>query len=310
MSGYKSIDRREFIQNVSKSAAAIAVASLLPISIYGENRHKRLIILHTNDVHSRIEPFPMDGGKFQGRGGFSARNTIIEKIRSIEKNVLLLDAGDILQGTPYFNYFHGDLEFELMSAMKYDAAAIGNHDFDGGMENLARLADKATFPLICSNYDFKETILENKIAEYKIIEKDDIRIGIYALGIELNGLVPDNLCSGIKYSDPVTTALRFEQLLKTKKCDFIICLSHLGYSYSDNKVSDQIIAHKTNFTDVILGGHTHTFMSKPEEILNNRQKSCYIFQTGWGGVNLGRLDFEFDAGKNKKMGVANSLSVS
>jgi len=313
MAEFKLINRRDFIQRSAIICGGALVASSLPFHVFSKTGIKKIVILHTNDVHSRIEPFPMDGGKHQGKGGFSARASLIEKIRKEEgsENVLLFDAGDILQGTPYFNYFQGDIEFKLMSAMKYDATAIGNHDFDGGLENLARLAAMSDFPLICSNYEVNNTALENLVLPYKIFDRGDLKIGVYSLGIELNGLVPDKLIKGIVCNEALQKAIYYEKLLHSKhKCDLIICLSHLGYAYKNDKISDSIIAQNTKYTDLIIGGHTHTFMSKPELFPNKSGNSCCVFQTGWGGINLGRTDFEIEVGKKNKRITGNSLSVS
>jgi 5'-nucleotidase len=305
------LNRREFIIRAGLAGGAALASSVLPLRLFANNSRPKIVILHTNDVHSRIEPFPMDGGRHQGKAGFSPRAAIIEKIRNDEPNVLLFDAGDILQGTPYFNYFQGDIEFDLMSKMMYDATAIGNHDFDAGIENLSKLAKRASFPLICSNYETTGTVLENQVLPFKVFKKANINIGVYALGIELNGLVPEKLFEGVVYSDPLTAALYYENLLAKKyNCQLIICLSHLGYKYANKKISDVDIAKKTSFTDLIIGGHTHTFMDKPDCVLNAESDNCYVFQTGWGGINLGRVDFEFSGRRKGRIVIADSVSVS
>jgi len=313
MGEYKLINRRDFLQHSAILGGSAMLATFTPFNIFARSSSQKIVILHTNDVHSRIEPFPMDGGKLQGRGGFSARASLVDAIRKEvgSENVMLFDAGDILQGTPYFNYFQGDIEFKLMSELKYDASAIGNHDFDGGIENLARLAKNADFPLLCANYDVQSSALNNLVLPFKIFNRGSLKVGVYALGIELNGLVPRKLTTGVEYLPPLEKAIYFEKLLHSHYgCHLIVCLSHLGFSYRNSKISDVVIAQSTSFTDVVVGGHTHTFMKKPEIINNKRGNYCYVFQTGWGGVNLGRLDFEFLKGKKKNLVLANSLSVS
>ena len=215
---------------------------------------EKLTILHTNDVHSRIEPFPMDGGRYQGLGGAARRAALIRQIRAKEKQVLLLDSGDIFQGTPYFNFYGGELEFKLMSAMKYDAATIGNHDFDGGIEGLHRQLKYADFPFVSSNYDFSDTIMNGKTKEYQVFKKGWLTIGVFGLGIELKGLVPKSLYRETRYLDPLTQANKTARhLKKEEKCDFVICLSHLGNRYKDSQVSDWIIAENSEDIDLILG---------------------------------------------------------
>jgi 5'-nucleotidase len=310
MEGSGLIKRRDFIKTTVAAAGSVAI-SATPFGLMAAGKQVKITILHTNDVHSRIEPFPENDSRFGGRGGFAARASLIKKIREQEEHVLLLDAGDILQGTPYFNLFGGELEFKLMSEMKYDAATIGNHDFDNGMDGLEKILPLADFPFVSSNYDFSETNLSGKIKPYHIIEKGGIRIGIYGLGVELKGLVPDTLYGKTRYHDPVANALRQEAELKKKlKCDMVVCLSHLGYRYATGKISDLTLAPKLNYTDLIIGGHTHTFMNEPHTVQNSAGNKTLIFQIGWAGVNLGRLDFIFDAQKRQKLVFAAPVKIS
>lgn len=262
---------------------------------------QHLVILHTNDVHSRLEPFPMDGSRNQGLGGVAARAAIIESIRQQHEHVLLLDAGDIFQGTPYFNMYKGEPEIKAMAAMHYDACTIGNHDFDAGLENFALQLQHANFPLIICNYDFTNTPMEHNFVPYKIFKKGKLKIGVLGVGIALKGLVPDNLFGNTVYLDPVAKANETAHHLKYKeKCDLIICLSHLGYNYKEGgKISDRILAAETEYIDLIIGGHTHTFMPEPELIVNKKGSEVAINQVGWGGLALGRLDYTF-SGVNKK----------
>jgi len=293
------MNRRLFLKNSTYSTILLTSGSLVGLANPLIADVTKLTILHTNDVHSRIDPFPMDGSKSEGRGGVAKRASLIKQIRSSENNVLLLDAGDIFQGTPYFNFFHGEIEMKLMSEMGYDAATIGNHDFDGGMDGLIKSLDNANFPLLVTNYDFENTEMKDKTLPYKIFKKGGLKIGVFGVGIELNGLVPKSLYKETIYSDPIAAAEKYGAILKNEeKCDYIICLSHLGYKYNEDKISDRVLAKETSYIDLIIGGHTHTFLSEPERTLNKINKPILINQVGWAGMVLGRLDIYFE--KNKK----------
>jgi 5'-nucleotidase len=305
------LNRRKFISKAALATGALLVSPRIAGAAQLFETPKRLTILHTNDVHSRIDPFPMDGGRNQGLGGVAARSKLIRDIRSTEENVLLLDAGDIFQGTPYFNIYKGEPEIKAMSAMGYDACTIGNHDFDAGMEDLAlQLGRHASFPMIVSNYDFSRTPMENKYVPYKIFNKGGIKIGVLGVGIELQGLVPDNLYGNTKYLDPVQKANETADKLKRENCDFIVCLSHLGYKYQENKISDLILAKESENIDLIIGGHTHTFMERPEVIKNKKDDDVLINQVGWAGIQLGRMDFIFEKKKKKNLAGSQSISVT
>lgn len=306
------LSRKKFIQQAALTAGAVFGGGILSEAEAAASPVK-LTILHTNDVHSRLEPFPMDGGRNQGMGGVAARASLIRKIRDEQDHVLLLDAGDIFQGTPYFNLYKGEPEIRAMSAMGYDACTIGNHDFDAGMENLASQLDRhASFPMLVSNYDFTNTAMEGKTIPYKIFRKGRLKIGVFGIGIEMQGLVPDNLYGATKYLDPVQKANEVSSILKKdKNCDMIICLSHLGYQYkTTNKVSDEVMAKETENIDLIIGGHTHTFLEKPIVVKNKKGNDTLINQVGFAGIILGRLDFEFSKFLPKKMTNSYSISVS
>ena len=226
---------------------------------------------------------------------------MIKEIRSAEENVLLLDAGDIFQGTPYFNLYGGEVEMKLMTAMGYDAATMGNHDFDNGLEGFHKQLPHADFPIICSNYDFSNTLLKGATRPYKIFKKQGLKIGVFGVGIELKGLVEDKNYGDTVYIDPVAKANEMASLLKNDlDCDLVICLSHLGYSYKSNKVSDQVLAAQTRNIDLIIGGHTHTFMDVPEDIKNLSGGVTTINQVGFAGINLGRVDYYFEKYKGKR----------
>ncbi len=291
--------RRDFIE---KTAASTALLSLgLSLSSFS-NDSKHLTILHTNDVHSYIDPFPADHPKNPNMGGVSRRATLIENIRKENPNILLLDAGDIFQGTPYFNYYGGELEFKLMSMMQYDATTIGNHDFDNGLEGIVSQMPHATFDFISSNYDFKNTVMDGYTKPFKIFNKNGIKVGVFGLGIELAGLVDTKNYKETVYNNPVETAQEMVRILKhEQKCDLIICLSQLGYKYNTepDKICDLKLAALTKDIDLIIGGHTHTFLDKPTIVKNLDQKEVLVNQVGCYGINLGRIDFYFDNNKQK-----------
>lgn len=300
-------NRREFLKS-SLVGGAVAGSIISPMQLLANEVETKLTILHTNDVHSHIEPFAADDKKYPGLGGAEYRATIIENIRKKSDNVLVFDAGDIFQGTPYFNFFHGDLEIDLMNKMGYDAATIGNHDFDGGIEMLAKQISRSDFPFVNCNYDFTDTPVAGKVHKHITLKKRKLKIGITGCGVELNGLVPDKLYTNTKYSDPVKCVQEQVDILKhEKKCHFIICLSHLGYKYENAKVSDIVLAQNTNNIDLIIGGHTHTFLDIPTKVKNKDGKEVLINQVGWAGVQIGQLDYFFEKSLRKKL--SNSQTV-
>ena len=285
--------RRDFIQKTATSSVLLGLSGV-SLSSFSNIDTKKITILHTNDTHSHIDPFPADHPKNPNMGGAARRAAIIESIRKEEKNVLLLDAGDIFQGTPYFNYYGGELEFKLMSMMQYDLATMGNHDFDNGIDGFYAQLPHAKFDFVSANYDFKNTVLNDIVKPYKIIIKDGIKIGIFGLGVQLDGLVDKKLYKETVYNNPIEVAQDMTRILKEeKKCDLVICLSHLGFKYKDEpeKPSDIVLAQKTKNIDLIIGGHTHTFLDKPVIEKNSEGKEVLINQVGCFGVNLGRIDF-------------------
>ncbi|WP_181305755.1 bifunctional UDP-sugar hydrolase/5'-nucleotidase [Rufibacter sp. XAAS-G3-1] len=292
------MNRRDFIKNTVAGTAGLAVLGL-PSLADAAAAPIKLTILHTNDMHSRIDPFPNDGRKYGGMGGMARRATLVKQIRAQEPNVLLLDAGDIWQGTPYFNFFGGELEYKLMTQMAYDAATLGNHDFDNGLEGLQKQLPHAGFPFIIANYDFSDTILKGRFQPYKVFVKEGVRVGVFGLGIQLAGLVADNHSAGTKYLDPVVTASNMVKTLKEQEnVDLVICLSHLGHSYEYEKIDDRKLARQVSGIDLIIGGHTHTFLDEPEKIAHASGHVTLVNQVGWSGINLGRIDFTFNR-KNK-----------
>ncbi|KAA5539791.1 bifunctional metallophosphatase/5'-nucleotidase [Adhaeribacter rhizoryzae] len=302
------MNRRDFIRNTVAGAAGLSLLGV-PTPTWAAD-HVRLTILHTNDVHSRIDPYPMDGRPNAGLGGMARRAHLVKQIRSQEKNVLLLDSGDIWQGTPYFNLFDGELEYKLMTQMQYDAATLGNHDFDNGLAGLQRQLPNAGFPFLTANYDFSGTVLKGRFRDYKTFEKENIKIGIFGLGIELAGLVDTRNYGQTIYLDPLQRAAEMvKQLRAVEKCQLVICLSHLGYDFTNEpeKVNDQKLAHQVAGIDVILGGHSHLFMPEPKIISHADGTQTLINQVGKDGLFLGRLDFTFNRRSKTKNSVASAV---
>ena len=292
------MNRRHFIQN---TLTGVALASLAPLTLSSFAKPlKQITILHTNDVHSHIDPFPSTHAQAPNQGGVARRATLIESIRKENPNTLLFDAGDIFQGTPYFNFYGGELEFKLMSLLKYDAVTMGNHDFDNGIDGFYTQLPHAKFDVLSANYDFKNTILDTHVRPYKIYERNGIKIGVFGLGIKLEGLVTKRFYKETVYNNPIEIAQDISRTLKNEeKCHLIICLSHLGYKYENPQIpSDVMLAQQTENIDLIVGGHTHTFMERPEILLNRKGDKVLINQVGCYGIYLGRIDFYFDEKKN------------
>ncbi|WP_026711377.1 bifunctional metallophosphatase/5'-nucleotidase [Flavobacterium filum] len=300
--------RRDFLKNTLASSTLVGLGGL-SLSSFDTLKTKKLTILHTNDVHSHIDAFPVNHPKYPGMGGVVQRAKLIEQIKKENSNVLLLDAGDSFQGTPYYNYYGGELEFKLMSKLGYEATTIGNHEFDNGIDGLASQMQHAKFQILSANYDFKNTIMHPFVKPYQIFMKDGIKVGVFGLGVELAGLVDKKMYKETVYLDPVETSTEMVRILKkVEKCDLVICLSHLGYSYNNepNKICDLKLAELTQDIDLIIGGHTHTFIDKPVIAKNAIDKEVLINQVGCFGINLGRVDFYFD---NDSSIVANGKSI-
>lgn len=258
--------------------------------------HKEIIILHTNDTHSRIEPMPenLPDQELAGTAGVVRRATYIEQTRNGSSPVLLFDCGDFSQGTPYYNLFKGEVEIALMNAMGYDAATIGNHEFDFGIENLARLYRMAKFPVVCSNYDVTGTALEGLVKDYVVIEKEGFKFGIFGLSPVLEGLVQEKNCKGITFKDPIKEAQRVANILKEQEgCDVVVCLSHLGYE-STAPLSDVELISQTRNIDLVLGGHSHTYFDKPVWIKNLDGKEVPVQQMGKNGSYIGKFTLTFN----------------
>lgn len=303
-------NRRDFLK-ITGGLGIIAATGFLPFKLFGEEGTDQTIItiLSTNDMHSRIDPFPSNDKKNAGLGGMARRGTIVNSIRQEGNEVLLLDAGDIFQGTPYYNVYKGELELKIMSKMGYDAATLGNHEFDDGIANINKQIKHANFPFICSNYDLSKTELAGKTKKSITFQKGEVKVGIYGLGIEPKGLISRKNYGDLIFNDPLETALEMEEQLKNENCQLIIALSHLGFSYESKKVSDLKIAAATKYTDLIIGGHTHTFLDQAKIVKNQINQDVIVSQTGWGGINLGRTDFIFTKKFTQKVSVLNTTII-
>ena len=299
--------RRHFLKKIKFSSIYGLTLPYFINDDYYDNGLKKITILHTNDVHSHIDPFPKNDPLNPSGGGVIARANLINLIKNDNPHTLVLDAGDVFQGTPYFNFFGGELELKLMSKMGYNASTLGNHEFDNGMEKLSKVLKHANFSFLNSNYTLKNTPLENKIKSHEIFNINGIKIGVFGLGIELEGLVEKKLYKGIKYLNPIEISKDISDDLKyNHNCDLIICLSHLGFSYSKDKniMCDLILAKQTKNIDLIIGGHTHTFLDEPVKVKNLENKDVIINQVGCFGINLGKIDFYFSENNKHQEGMS------
>lgn len=299
--------RRHFLKKIKFSSIYGLTLPYFINDEYFDNDLKKITILHTNDVHSHIDPFPKNDSLNPSGGGVIARANLINLIKKDNPHTLVLDAGDVFQGTPYFNFFGGELELKLMSKMGYNASTLGNHEFDNGTEKLSKVLKHANFSFLNSNYTLKNTPLENKIKSYEIFNLNGIKIGVFGLGIELEGLVEKKLYKGIKYLNPIEISKDVSDDLKyNHNCDLIICLSHLGFSYSKDKniMCDLILAKQTKNIDLIIGGHTHTFLDEPVKVKNLENKDVIINQVGCFGINLGKIDFYFSENNKHQEGIS------
>ncbi|MCE5178241.1 MAG: metallophosphatase [Porphyromonadaceae bacterium] len=253
---------------------------------------EQLVLLHTNDTHSRIEPLPLTDRTNPDKGGVVRRASYIDQVRAENKQVLLFDAGDFLQGTPYFNLFKGEVEVKAMNLMHYDAATLGNHEFDYGLEVLAKAVRRADFPIVSSNYDFSGTALAGMVKPYLILRKGKLRIGVIGIDIQPKGLIAADNYKGMKFLDPEETANNLaEKLRREEKCDLIICLSHLGYS------ADVRLAESSRNIDLIIGGHSHTYLPEPVKRMNRDNKPVMIYQTSGRGATVARMDITMERTK-------------
>ena len=291
------MNRKEFLYQSAALAGSLALPSFLSNGgSTGKERDAELTILYTNDTHSRIEPFPVNSRQFAGLGGIARRASLIEKVRQTRKNVLLLDAGDIFHGTPWFDVFGGSVDLRLMTRMGYDAAAVGNHEFDRGTDGFAEAAQKAGFPFLAANYDVRNSPMNPFVERQMVREFSGFRVGIFGLGIGFAGVVERKNSGNVRSYDPIRNAETAIQSLKEyHRCDMIICLSHLGFSHNHTRNDDLRLAEMVEGIDLIIGGHTHTFMEEPLLVKNDGGNETHITQMGHSGIRVGRIDVSFGA---------------
>ena len=299
--------RRRFMRLAGAGAACSLLFPRWAEALEPGRNEVRLVILHTNDTHSRIDPFPLDGGPFEGLGGIARRGSLVEGVRAEHRHVLLLDSGDMFQGTPYFNFFRGEVEFKAMSAMGYRVATLGNHDFDNGVGGLVEVMPHATFDFVSANYDVSGSPLQPHVRPWVIQEREGLKVGIFGLGIAFEGLVLASLHQGVRYTDPYAAARRAVAELRARGCAFVICLSHLGYRYRGDTPSDTTLAQEVGGIDLILGGHTHTFMDEPDVYTQADGSQTVVNQVGWGGMRLGRIDVLLGPGGRAHPGAGPAL---
>lgn len=269
---------------------------LLGITLFAQQK-VNLVILHTNDTHSQIDPTALNATRNPDMGGYARRMGVINQIRSQEEHVLLFDAGDFSQGTPYYNFFFGRVEVKGYNMKQYDAVVLGNHEFDNGMDTLAMMLRLAKFPVVVSNYDVRNSLIAPYVKPWKVIKKGGLRIGVMGLGIDPKGLVMESLYQGVKYKDAIKTAQEVSDFLKKKKkCDLIICLSHLGSDSTSAKVNDFDIARNTEYIDLIIGGHSHQMLVNVTTP-NAAGREVMIAQVGRSGLHLGRIDLSLETVK-------------
>ena len=275
--------------------AALLVLLLQPLAAQGQDT---LFVLHTSDTHSRIEPVSRQSAdRNAGLGGVVRRVSFVKQYRAEHPDVLLFDCGDFSQGTPYYNMFRGELEVKMMNLMGYDAMTIGNHEFDFGLENMARLFRMAHFPVVCANYEVTGTPLEGLVKPYVVLERQGVRVGVFGLSPRMEGLVQADKCQGIVYRDPIPVAREMVRLLrKEEKCDVVICLSHLGlYGSGLGDAGDEVLAAQTEGIDLILGGHSHTYLERPSFYENASGQEVPVMHVGKNGAYVGKIKLELES---------------
>jgi 5'-nucleotidase len=293
------INRRRFLSSSAVFGATLVGSRFIPSGLAEPAADTVITILHTNDTHSQIDPLP-DNDRNAGKGGVARRATVVKQIRKENPNTLLIDAGDVMQGTPYFNFYKGEVEYKAMSAIGYDVGTLGNHEFDNGVEALAAALKYANFDIVSANYDVKGTVLESKVKPYVVKTLAGIRVGLFGLGISPVSLITPANFKGVTYIDPVVAAKDSVKTLREKeRCSLVVCMSHLGYTETPrrNSVGDSQVAAQVDGIDFIASGHTHTFMEEPVWQTQPCGAKTMIFQVGKSGINVGRVDFTFRAGK-------------
>lgn len=275
------------MMKIKRILAAVALGMAMSTAL--AQQHKQLVILHTNDTHSCIQPLSenLADTMLAGRGGFARRIAMLRQERQQDPDLLLFDSGDFCQGSPYFTLYKGDVETGLMNMMHYDAGTIGNHEFDYGLENVARMIRRLNFPIVCANYKFSQYGLDKLVKPYVILRRKGMKIGVFGIGTELEGMVDKKNYENTVYLDPVRTAQQMADLLHRKKCDMVICLSHIGWE--KDAFGDQELVRKTRGIDLVLGGHSHTYLRKIEYVNNLDGKPTPIDQNGKQAIYVGKI---------------------
>ncbi len=266
------------------------------LAVMAAAAQKQLTILHTNDTHSTVMPLSenLNDTMKAGRGGFLRRVAMVESERKADPDLLLFDSGDFSQGSTYYTMYKGDVEVGLMNMMKYDAATIGNHEFDFGLENMVRIFRMAEFPVVCANYDFRGTIAEDVVKPYVVLRRSGLRIGVFGLSPKLGGLVSWKNYPGVKYLDPVKAAAETVAILKGKeRCDVVVCLSHLGWDMKP-EVDDSTVIANTEGIDIVLGGHSHTYLKDLEWVTDKGGRRVPVDQNGKHGIFIGKMTLKVD----------------
>ena len=305
------ITRRKFLATTAAFGAATLVR---PTEILTSTTHESLAeplllpsrgetlitILHTNDTHSQIDPVPPNDKLYPGKGGVARRATLVKRVRRQNPNTLLIDAGDVFQGTPYFNFYKGEVEYKAMSAIGYDAGTLGNHEFDNGVDALAAALKFANFDLLSANYDVRGTALEGRVKKYSVRTVAGVRIGLFGMGISPVGLITPANFKGITYQDPIVAVREVVNALRTtERCSLVIGMSHLGYypTPKEGEVGDSQVAASIDGIDFIASGHNHTFMAEPVSVRQPSGSETLIFQVGKSGIFVGRMDFKVRRGR-------------
>ena len=275
---------------------SIFLIFVLAVSVVAKAQ-KQIVILHTNDTHSTIEPVSKYSKvkEAAGKAGCVRRATMVKQLREQNPDILLFDSGDFSQGSTFYTMYKGDVEVGLMNIMGYDTATIGNHEFDFGLDNLARLARQAKFPIVCSNCDFTGTPCQDVIKKYCVVVRDGVRIGVFGLTPKIEGLVMKENIAGVKYIDPIQATKEMVSVLRDKeRCDIVVCLSHLGWKLAPEYIDDQVLISSTTGIDIVLGGHSHTYMKEMEWVDNAEGKSIPVDQNGKHGAFVGKITLKLE----------------
>lgn len=255
---------------------------------------KEFVMLFTNDFHSQIEPLSMEETYNAGRGGIKRIKVLVDSVRAAEPNVLLADAGDLVQGTYYFSLLNGVVEMMVIDELGYDVRTIGNHEFDKKMIGLGDMLALSKVPVVASNYDFSRTNIADYILPSTIIETGSVKVGFIGLNVRLQNLVDPTACEGVEWQNAINVADIEAQKLRNQGADIVIALSHLGYEKTDEDYYDRGIALNTKYIDMIIGGHSHTFLNRPDYVTNLEGDKVPVVQTGSKGICLGYAKIRID----------------